>query len=92
MNLSDVFSACLTALCALVLLWGLLRGNPANDIDKSELVEACRGNTEAEGLVRSALQNPHLQRMDCFRLMKQIKFIQDSTRAKLTIETFLQQR
>ena len=88
MNTFDVFGVCFIVLFLWAIAWVLLRGNPATDIEKAELIEACLGDLETEKIVRLALQKKHLQKADCFHLLKRIKYIHDSKRAEAVISTF----
>lgn len=71
-----------------LILWVQFRGSPASDVDRSDLIEFCNGDVEAEAIVRSVLKNKHLQQIDCVRTHKRIQAIRDAKHAKTVIAEF----
>lgn len=80
----------LAALAAALMIWALLRGDPASDVDKAKLIEFCQGDTDAEAIAKSVLKNKHLQKIDCARALKRIEAVLDAKYAKAVVTEFLE--
>ena len=78
----------LGALALALIILAQFRGSPASDVDRAELIELCNGDVDAEAIVRSALQNNHLQKIDCIRAHKKIEALRNAKHAKAVLAEF----